>query len=148
MEQLSGGDSVFLAIDTPVGAPVTADRIEWREIPAGVIEIPELDARVAAVDLEAGTPLTTAMLRTADTAPADWMAIPVAVPSAAPVGSDVQLVLTATGETVPGRVVLSASNSGFGFEEAGLVAVPPEHVAAVAIAAATSDLVVAIRSGP
>ena len=138
----------FLVVDTPAGTPLTTDRIELREVPAGFLQAPALEQVVAAVDLEAGTPLVAAMLHPDTGLPAGWMALPIPVPPGATVGAGVQLVLTSTGETVPGRIVATGADSGFGFEEPGLVAVAPERVAAVAIAASTSDLVVAIASTP
>jgi hypothetical protein len=135
----------FVSVDIAAGTVLTADDVEWRDVPGGVLVAPEFEGLMAAIDLRAGTPLLESLLRSREATPTDWWAVPVPLPPAIPAGADVQLVLTLTGERVPGRILTAAVDTGFGFEDPGLVAIPPDQVAAVASAAATSDLVVAVR---
>jgi hypothetical protein len=135
----------FVATDVAAGTVIAADDVEWRDVPGGYLVAPRFEGLVAATDLTSGTPLLKSLLRSREPTPVDWWAVPVPVPPGIPTGAEVQLVLTLTGERIPGRIVAAAVDTGFGFENPGLVAIPPDHVAAVAAAAATSDLVVAVR---
>lgn len=136
----------FLVMDVAAGTAINGDDLEWRDVPVGLLDVPDFEGATAATDLTSGSPLIADMLTHREELPPDWWSVPVALPPGAVVGSEVRLVLTQTGVRVTGRVVASPVDGGFGFEEPGLVAVPAEHVTAVATAAATSDLVVAVRA--
>ncbi len=127
------------------GEAITSEAIEWRDIPSGLLTAPASVGSVATIDIPAGTPLVGALTTNGAVAPDGWWAVTLDLPGAAQPGSDVLVFLTASGLEVPGIVVESASAGGFGIEEPGVVAVPPESAAAVATAAALGDVVVATR---
>ena len=139
-------DYPFAAVDLAAGALVDDSTIEWRSVPDGVLEPPDLDGRRVAVAVPAGTPLVGALLGRDDGIPDDWWAVAMPLPPGAVPGVEVRIVLTATGEIVPGQVVaIGVDDGGFGFEEPGLVAVPGDATATVAIAIADGELTVTIR---
>lgn len=133
----------FVARTVPAGA---APEVEWREIPAGLLPMPDLSAGVASHALNEGEPLTPSDLVPRSAAPDGWWALAVEMPAMVAPGTDVQLVVTTgRGATVPG-VVLSAdpSESSFGGTPTALVAVPGERAQEVVAAAADRSLAVLI----
>ena len=119
--------------------------VEWRDVPAGLLIAPDLDGAVAAMDLPAGTPVVDAVVATRPAVPEGWWAVALELPPTAVEGADVLVVLTSTGEQVPGIVVAAGGDGGFGIDEPGVVAVPEAMAAAVARGAAGRDVVVAVR---
>jgi hypothetical protein len=130
------------------GGAITADDLEWRAIPAGLLPAPDLTRPIAAVDLTPGVPLVDAVLRAPAAIPEDWWCIPVPIGVDARPGDQVLLVVTEPPLTVVGLVISPQHGDPYsmGFRPAS-VAVPAEAAALVAAAGAQGVLVTAVRSG-
>lgn len=136
----------FLTAPVAAGAPITGDVVEWREIPAGMLEVPDLENAVAAVDLDRGDPLTGAVLALAVVAPDGWWAVPVAVGRHAAPGDEVMLVTIDPSLTIPGIVLEAESGDVYSLDfRPAIVAVPGESAPLVAAAAGEGRLVTVVR---
>ena len=119
--------------------------IEWREVPAGVLMMPEIEG-VASHALRAGEALSPSDLVSSRPVPDGWWALGVELPVMVAPGTEVQLVLTATaGAPVPG-IVIGADESAdvLGPGPIALVAVPAEQAGRVVTAAANRSLAVLV----
>lgn len=134
----------FAATATEPGAVV---QLEWREIPAGVLGPPGDLSGVAHVRLEAGTPIVVGVLAPANAVPPDWWALQAEIPSQAPVGSRVLVAIARPDSEVIGIVVAPSSSTGFGGATPGLLAIPPQHAAEVAVALAEQRATLLIQPG-
>jgi len=138
----------YLITDVAAGDAVTDADVAWREVPAGMVQAPDLTRPVAAVDLQAGDPLLDAVLSGPVTVPDGWWAIPVAVGANAGPGDEVLLVVTDPPTTVSGIVVTAQRGDPYSLDfRPASVAVPAEAAALVAAASARGVLVAAVRPG-
>ena len=126
----TGTPHPFAAEALPAGTLVTAELIEMRVVPEGLLEPVTIPARIR-VPVEAGRPLLSSALDEEPTVPGGWWTISLPVPSAGAAGSAVRLVVDdgASVEVFEGMLV-STSPGEYGGTE-GLVAVPDDAVAAV-----------------
>ena len=139
----SGMDYPF-AVDP--AEPGQAVAVEWRTVPDGLLPSAESNLKGAAARrIGAGDPLVDGSLRAGPVAPADWWAVPAALPVGADVGSQVLIVVHNPPTQTLGVVVRSGSVGGFGNESDGLVAVSPDAAAAVAIALAAQQATVLVE---
>ncbi|MCP3975870.1 MAG: hypothetical protein GY720_15425 [bacterium] len=134
----------FVASDANIGE---LPEIEWREIPVGVLPTYGDLTGVAGSRLDAGTPLSRGLLVPLDAVPADWWSMPADLPPQATVGSRVLIAMFNPEMEVEGVVVAAASASTFGGHSPGLLAVPPQHAAAVAAALSQHRATLLIRRG-
>ncbi|MDP8958908.1 MAG: hypothetical protein M3N51_06860 [Actinomycetota bacterium] len=144
----------FLKVAVTGGESLGEEAIEWREVPAGLLPLPELSGAVAARAAPAGEPLLPSSVAVEGQAavPENWWALPLALPPRAFPGDPVQLVVVPIDPleeplSVPGLVVERAVDSDDPFapsEPAGLVAVPGEASASVAAAAAEGRVMVTV----
>lgn len=132
----------FAATDVARGEPIEA--VEWRRVPKGLLPMPELSGARAVIALRRGEPILPSHLGSSPVIPADWWSITVAMPFAAPPGSEVQLVRTDNGSTTTGIVIEPPVDDPLSFEPQGLVAVPAADAAAFGVAAASGEVTVLI----
>jgi hypothetical protein len=135
----------FAARAIEAGAAPSAEDIEWRQIPAGVLAAPSLDGAVAAVDLAAGEPITASVLTGPTPVPEGWVALPVDIGGHAPAGSEVVLIVVDPPASVPGVVVRAGSGDPYSLDfSPAVVAVPRDVAVDVAVAAARGHVIAAI----
>jgi hypothetical protein len=138
----------YLTRAVAAGETIGEDDLEWREIPAGILPVVDLDTPVAGVDLAAGLPVMDAALRRPVTVPEGWWSVPVQVDAAAGAGDRVLLVVTEPPATVTGLVVSPQRGDPYSLDfRPASVAVPGESAPLVAAAAARGVLVAAVRPG-
>lgn len=131
----------FVAGDVAAGSALSDDGLEWRRVPAGLLPAVDLSRPVAARDLTRGEPLLPSSVGV-DPVPTGWWSVPVDLaPSVGP-GTEVIVVLTASGTTVAGVVTAAAAEDTFTGLSRGLVALPKEQAPAVAVAADGNELIV------
>lgn len=145
LNDAAGGLHPFAARDLTKGEAVSDDAVEWRRVPAGLLDAPDLADAVAARDLAAGEPILQGSLRSGPEIPPGWWAVPLAVPASAVPGSAVRLVVLAPPLVVDGVVVRSGEAGAFGMPEAGLVAIPGADAVVVATAAARGELTILLE---
>ncbi|MDJ0954483.1 MAG: hypothetical protein QNJ81_12465, partial [Acidimicrobiia bacterium] len=124
-----------------IGAGTRVDSfVEWRPIPTGVLpEGSGPGSGIAAVDIEAGSPLLPGLVSEVSV-PEGWWAVPLSLPHRVSPGTAIR-VATADGVSegfVAGEVIDN------GYEVIAPVAFPAAQAAAVAIAASNSALVVMV----
>jgi hypothetical protein len=135
----------FAARAIEAGLALSADDVEWREIPAGVMTPPSLDGVVAAVDVGAGEPITDGMLSEPTVVPDGWVALPIDVGAHATPGAEVNLIIVDPPASVHGIVVRSQTGDPYSLDFVpAVVAVPADQAAVAAAAAARGQLVAAI----
>jgi hypothetical protein len=127
------------------GEPIPEDTVDWRPVPQGLMELPDLSAPIAARDLAAGEPIGPSAVAAKTVIPDEWWSVPIALPAAALPGRPVRLVLLDLQETVDGVVVAAARPDPLSLSDAGLVAVPGEHAPAVAMAAVAGTIAVLVQ---
>lgn len=128
------------------GEAFTEANVEWRQVPVGLLEVPELVGRSAAVALAAGQPITPAVLGSPATVPEGWWSVAIDLPVQATPGSSVLLVVVDPPLTVPGVVVTAQSGDRFSAgHHPAVVAVPGEAAPIVAAAERAGQLVAATR---
>ena len=135
-------DHPFAVRDLPAGTLIDEGDVEYREVPADILEPVPLPAMVDRPVL-AGEPL----LAPSPVAPipADWWSIELPAPAAARPGAAIRLVLFNDGRPLGVEgMVASSGNDQFG-EPSVLVAVPPEWADRVAAEAAGGEVTVLIR---
>ena len=130
----------FVAAETAQGETPT---VEWRHVPVGLLPSFGDPFGPAVTPIVAGTPLVSSLIDSAPLAPSDWWAVSVDLPSGAVAGTEALLSLD--DQIVAGVVVGVETADSFGGHRKGLVAVAPDHAAAVAAAVATGSVVVLIR---
>ncbi len=135
----------FAVVDIAVGDPITDTNTELRRIPPDLLE-PAPSSGFATSQILAGQPLNSRAIadEAINTRPG-WWSLEVPLPRNAALGDDVQLVLTDTGEMIPGLVSMVPDEDPLG-TNSGAVAVPPEHSAAVAVAVASGRMVVLVST--
>lgn len=140
----SGVSYPFAAQPISAGAPIGEADVEWRTVPDGILAMPDLTAPVAARAIAEGEPLVPSAVDADRGIPAGWWAVPVALPTAAGIGARVRLIAADSGVQSEGIVVALGSADLLSISEAGLVAVPAEHAAAIALAANDGTLIVLV----
>ena len=131
----------FAASAIERGAVVDADQIEWRESPVGLLPKTSPEGATALVEIPAGDPITPSVVSTGFTVPDGWWTVPVDTPVTARPGSRA-LVILDDGSEVSGVVVEPSREDSFGITASGLVAVPNELAALVALASRAGRLTV------
>lgn len=133
----------FTAADVAAGDPVTVD---WRELPSGAYEPPEIRGLVAAHALDEGEPISRSDLVPPLDIPEGWWALALEIPTRLAPGTATQLVVADHGDSpIPGIVVSSQDPDRFGSPDpTALIAVPAEHITVVATAARDRRVVVLV----
>lgn len=142
----------FAAEDIAAGATVDAASIEWTQIPAGLLPAaPELGG-TSRYGIPAGEPvLPSSVAADRPSIPQGWWALATELPASVVPGQPVQLVISGISpRSVPGIVIEPPPPvDPLGYEDSiGLVAVPAELAAAVAVGSAQGDLSVLIGAVP
>ena len=132
----------FAASEIAAGSSITESMVEWRNLPNGVMALPDLSAPVAARDLTAGEPIVPSAVSGATIVPDGWWSVPVPLSPGAVPGSQVRLIDTVSGLETDGFVVAAGTDDLLSIDTSGLVAVPPDAAAGIAIAADQGTLVV------
>ncbi|MEK7252278.1 MAG: SAF domain-containing protein, partial [Actinomycetota bacterium] len=136
----------FAARAISAGARLGADDIVWRRLPEGAFTVPDLSTAVAAVDLEAGEPISAAVLAGPIVVPDGWWAIPIDVSSHAGPGDEVLLIVVDPPLTLSGIVIEPQVGDATSLDHRpALVAVPGSQAPLVAAAAEARLLVTAVR---
>ena len=132
----------FAASTIPRGTALSEADIEWRDVGAGTLAMPDIGGGHAAVDIASGDPITRTVTVDRAPVPHDWWAVPIDLPLGLATGSPVRLLLP-SGVAVDGVVSIPAVDDVFA-GSSGAVAVDPNHVGEVASAAAAGLLTVLI----
>jgi Flp pilus assembly protein CpaB len=131
------------------GAPITAEDIDWIEVPAGLFTVPGLDLTAAAVDLAPGEPITVAVLAEVPAIPADWWTVAVGLEAQALPGDEVLLLVTEPPFRAIGVVLTPQVGDAFSLDHRpATIAVPPEAAPLVAAAEQEGRLITAARPAP
>jgi len=125
----------FTAQPVAAGDPIS---IEWRRVPAGLLPPPEALPETADRALAAGTPLVPGVVIGRSRVPDGWWALDADLPDSAAPGRPVLVAIHDGGPAVTGVVLEAAGAGSFGSVTPGVIAVPPDHAAAVAAALAQS----------
>ena len=134
----------FAAGAISAGTAITDDHIEWRELPTGAVQLPELGEGLwASVDIAAGDPIVPSLTTGNAGIPDGWWAVPMRVPPHLGRGAAVRLLLP-TGALVPGIVVAPSVDDAFA-SPTGAIAVAEEHLRSVATAAAANTVTVIVE---
>ncbi len=141
----TGVEHPFAVVDIAVGDAITEENTELKPVPAGFLD-PAPSSGFATSQILAGQPLNPRAIANEpmNTQPG-WWSLEVPLPRNAARGDSVQLVLTGTGQTIPGVVSLVPDEDPLG-AGTGAVAIPPEHSAAVAVAVASGQIVVLVSN--
>jgi hypothetical protein len=128
------------------GETLGRDNTEMRRVPVGLLEgIPE--DSVAARTVDAGAPILPADVGPdTELVPGGWWVVTLEVPAGARAGDRVRLVVVDSGLVVDGFVASPPDPDPFS-NRGGGVAIPAEHAATVAGAAADGRVVVLISTG-
>ncbi len=135
----------FLASALAAGSPIGRDDIVWRDVPAGLLTMPDLEGAEAGHDLAAGEPILPSDIAPGWQPPPGWWAVPVRVAAPAPPGSAVRVVVLDELLATDGILLRSPPQDPFSVADVSLVAVPGEHAAGIAAAAARNAVVVLVR---
>lgn len=133
------------AADIERGSPIDDASVRWVDLPVGVLTAPDLTGAVAARLIAAGEPIALGALETASPVPAGWWSVAVPLPDTAVPGTSVRLVIVDPPASADGIVVAAPASDPFASARDGLVAVPADVAASVAVAAA-EGLVVTLLS--
>lgn len=119
--------------------------VVWRELPKGTLPLWDGEVTgVAAVEIAIGDPILPSALATF-LVPSDWWSVAIPLPTPAPPGSPIRLVLGDEGQVVEGILIEAGVESGF--ETISMVAFAPSDATRVAAASSNSALVVMIGVG-
>ena len=66
----------FVAEEVTKGGPISADVVEWRDIPVGLLDAPLIDDAVAARRLMPGEPILVTSIGTPYEVPEGWWSVP------------------------------------------------------------------------
>ncbi|MGB9357758.1 MAG: SAF domain-containing protein [Acidimicrobiia bacterium] len=135
----------FTARSIAAGTPIAESMIEWRNLPEGAMALPDLSDPVAARDLPPGEPIVPSAVSGAPVIPDGWWSVPVPLSHRAVPGSRIRLIDALSALEVDGVVVAAGTDDLMSVDTSGLVAVPPDAAATVAIAAAEGTLVVLLE---
>jgi hypothetical protein len=136
----------FLTEQIEAGDVIGATDVEWREVPSGLLPLPDLSTPVAASRLSPGTPLLDPLLTGPVVVPDGWWTVPVQVGEHARPGDTVLLVVTDPPIAVSGTVIEAQSGDPYSIDyRPATVAVPQDAAPLVAAAASEGYLVAAVR---
>lgn len=141
----SGVPFPFAARALETGETIDDHAVEWRTVPRGLMNQPDLSAATAGRDIGRGEPITAAATGSGPTIPEGWWSVPVTLPASAVPGRAVRLVVTAPPQDIDGIVVAAGRDDLLGGSEIGLVAVPAEAARIVAVAAMDGTLLVLVQ---
>jgi hypothetical protein len=128
----------------PAG-PGEALQVEWRVVPTGLLPDPGPLPAIAWRAVDAGVPLVPGAAGHAPPAPEDWWALEIDLPASAGMGEAVLVAVHDPATEVAGIVVQPSTRAGFGSATPGMIAVPAEHAATVAVAVAENRATVLVR---
>jgi hypothetical protein len=131
----------FAATTIAAGSALEAS-IDWRTVPIGLL--PQWNGDVAGparTEIAAGDPLLPSAIASFSV-PAGWWSVAIPLPTPAPPGTPIRLVLEDAGAVVEG--ILLEAGIEDGFETVGMVAFSPSDAPRVAAASTNSALVVMI----
>lgn len=120
-------------------------QVEWRAVPAGLLPEPGHLPPIAWRALDEGVPLVPGAAGNAPPAPEDWWALEIELPSMAAMGEAVLVAVRDPAAEIAGIVVQPSARGSFGSADPGMIAVPAEHAATVAVAVAENRVSVMIR---
>lgn len=136
----------FAVVDIAPGDQIAASNTEMRRMPGGLMEGASM-GDVATRPILPGDPvLRSDVAESGRAVPPGWWVVGVSLPEGALPGAAVRLVLLDSGLEVEGVVASQGSDDPFAAADGG-VAVPAEHSAEVARAAANGRLTVLISTG-
>jgi hypothetical protein len=131
----------FAANTISAGAPVDSS-VDWRTVPSGLLpEWTDAVGGIAKTAIAAGDPLLPSATATFSV-PSDWWSLAIPLPTTAPPGTPIRLVLDDPDAVVEG--VLLEAGIETGFEMIGMVAFAPSDASRVAAASGNGALVVMI----
>ncbi|MGD2102555.1 MAG: hypothetical protein PVG83_10010 [Acidimicrobiia bacterium] len=138
-------DLPFAVADIAPGEPIDGTNTEMRTVPAGLLDGATF-GDVAKSEVTAGEPVLSSDVGAAgEVAPPGWWVVAVALPEGAAPGDSVRVVLLDSGLEVDGVVAHLGSDDPFAAADGG-VAVPPDHSAEVALAAANGRIALLIST--
>jgi len=123
------------------GASIEPAAFVWRQVPSGLMTSFDPTGSTATVVIATGDPIIAGAVTGGLVVPKDWWTVPAQVPLGAVRGSAVRVVLS-DGYGVSGLVVEPSRDDSFGIRADGLIAVPSGAADAVALAAASGDLII------
>ncbi len=132
----------------PIAAGTLIDEsmIDYRRVATGLLP-PMGDERFALTSIDAGEPLTPAVLTTRQPLPDGWWALELEVPNGVAPGARLQLVLESAEATVPAIVVDVQPADQAGWDRTtALIAVPADTGPAVVAAASGARLGMLVTS--
>jgi hypothetical protein len=135
----------FAAVEISAGRVIDSEDIEWRDVPTGLMPLPDLSQPTTSRHVTRGEPITASAVSSETSIPDGWWAIPVALPAIAVSGAMVRLVVVESGFSVDGIVVAASERDLLSLADAGLVAVPGDAAETVARAAADGGVTVLVR---
>lgn len=135
----------FASSPIAAGSPIVDSEVEWRSLPAGLMVLPDLSNPIATRDLSEGEPIVPSAVSGATAIPDGWWAVPLALPASAMPGRRVRLIGTASGLETDGIVVAPGSDDLLSYDASGMVAVPQDVAAAVAVESREGTLVVLLE---
>jgi hypothetical protein len=139
-------DQPFAVVEIAPGDEIATANTEMRKVPSGLMEAASL-GDVATRPILVGDPvLRSDVAESGRAVPPGWWVVGVSLPEGAVPGDAVRLVLLDSGLEIEGVVASQGSDDPFAAADGG-VAVPPEHSAEVARAAANGRLTVLISTG-
>jgi len=132
----------FAAVPITRGAPITPDMIEWRDVPAGLLEVPDLTEARAGRRLLPGEPILPTALASEAAIPDGWWSVPMVLPDGVEPGARVRVVTVDPPLAVDGIVVSATEAGAFATGRTGLIAIPGQSAAMVAAAAVDGNATV------
>lgn len=130
----------------PAGTAITADSVSWVDLPRDQLPVPDLAEASAVRNIEAGEPLTSALIAGTATAPPDWWTVPIEIGELSTPGDDVMLVIADPPLTAFGVVIEAQVGDPFNLDyRPAAVAVPPDAAPLIAAAEREGLLITAVR---
>lgn len=126
------------------GEPLTDDNVMWRDVSIGAFPIPDLNDASAGIDIIKGAPISETVVSRTAPLPAGWWSVPIELPAGTPGGVAVR-VLAPDGQAITGIVIRPPVRDTFGSIEKGTVGFPAGYAEAVAMLAASGNLVVLVE---
>ena len=131
----------FAVMDIDRGALLEDHMVEWRDVPVGTMDQPELEGAIALTGIRSGEPLIASLAGAPSPIPEGWWVVPMRLPLHVGTGEEVRLVL-GDGEAIAAVVASSATVDEFGADAIGAVAVPAEQAHLVALSSAADAVIV------